>query len=72
LAPTVDPEEQRRLQELDAARLSALFAEAQTVPRSGAQATPTPPQPARSSPPHWAARRQTIRFPAGRRSSPAP
>jgi len=43
LAPTVDPEEQRRLQELDAARLSALFAEAQTVPRGGAQATPTPP-----------------------------
>nr|WP_299614553.1 TrbI/VirB10 family protein [uncultured Tateyamaria sp.] len=42
LAPTVDPEEQRRLQELDAARLSALFAEAQTVPRGGAQATPTP------------------------------
>nr|WP_284154887.1 TrbI/VirB10 family protein [Algicella marina] len=43
LAPTVDPEEQRRLQELDAARLSALFAEAQTVPRSGTQATPTSP-----------------------------
>ena len=43
LAPTVDPEEQRRLQELDAARLSALFAEAQTVPRGGAQATPMPP-----------------------------
>ncbi|MEL6661854.1 MAG: TrbI/VirB10 family protein [Pseudomonadota bacterium] len=43
LAPTVDPEEQRRLQELDAARLSALFAEAQTVPRGGAKATPTPP-----------------------------
>jgi len=43
LAPTVDPEEQRRLQELDAARLSALFAEAQTVPRGGAPATPTPP-----------------------------
>lgn len=43
LAPTVDPEEQRRLQELDAARLSALFAEAQTVPRGGAQATSTPP-----------------------------
>ena len=43
LAPTVDPEEQRRLQELDAARLSALFAEAQTVPRGGAQPTPTPP-----------------------------
>ena len=42
LAPTVNPEEQRRLQELDAARLSALFAEAQTVPRGGAQATPTP------------------------------
>ncbi|MGC8202645.1 TrbI/VirB10 family protein [Aliiroseovarius sp. PTFE2010] len=43
LAPTVDPEEQRRLQELDAARLSALFAEAQTVPRNGTQATPTSP-----------------------------
>jgi len=43
LAPTVDPEEQRRLQELDAARLSALFAEAQTVPRGGARATPTSP-----------------------------
>ncbi|WP_254899194.1 TrbI/VirB10 family protein [Thalassococcus arenae] len=43
LAPTVDPEEQRRLQELDAARLSALFAEAQTVLRSGTQATPTSP-----------------------------
>jgi len=43
LAPTVDPEEQRRLQELDAARLSALFAEAQTVPRGGAQPTPTSP-----------------------------
>jgi type IV secretion system protein VirB10 len=43
LAPTVDPEEQRRLQELDAARLSALFAEAQTVPRGGAQTTPTSP-----------------------------
>jgi type IV secretion system protein TrbI len=41
LAPTVDPEEQRRLQELDAARLSALFAEAQTVPRGAAQATQT-------------------------------
>lgn len=43
LAPTVDPEEQRRLQELDAARLSALFAKAQSVPRSGTQATPTSP-----------------------------
>ena len=43
LAPAVDPEKQRRLQELDAARLSALFAEAQTVPRSGTQATPTSP-----------------------------
>ncbi|APX90855.1 conjugal transfer protein TraI [Brevirhabdus pacifica] len=43
LAPTVDPEEQRRLQELDAARLSALFAEAQTVQRGGAQPTSTPP-----------------------------
>lgn len=43
LAPTVDPEEQRRLQELDAARLSTLFAEAQTVPRGGAQPTPTSP-----------------------------
>lgn len=43
LAPTVDPEEQRRLQELDAARLSTLFAEAQTMPRGGAQPTPTSP-----------------------------
>ncbi|MEV8468786.1 TrbI/VirB10 family protein [Fluviibacterium sp. DFM31] len=43
LAPTVDPEEQRRLQELDAARLSALFAEAQTVQPGGAQPTSTPP-----------------------------
>lgn len=43
LAPTVDPEDQRRLQELDAARLSALFAEAQTVPRGEALATPTSP-----------------------------
>ncbi|WP_299790695.1 TrbI/VirB10 family protein [uncultured Marivita sp.] len=43
LAPTVDPEEQRRLQELDAARLSALFTEAQTVPRGAAHATPTSP-----------------------------
>ena len=43
LAPTVDPEEQRRLQELDAARLSALFAEAQTMQRGGAQPTSTPP-----------------------------
>lgn len=43
MAPTSDPEERRRLQELDAARLSALFVEAQTVPRGGAQATPTSP-----------------------------
>jgi len=41
--PTVDPEEQRRLQELDAARLSTLFTEAQTVPRGGTAATPTLP-----------------------------
>ncbi|MGB7287659.1 MAG: TrbI/VirB10 family protein [Salaquimonas sp.] len=41
--PTVDPEEQRRLQELDAARLSTLFAEAQTVPRGGTAATSTLP-----------------------------
>ena len=33
---TVDQDEQRRLQEIEAARLSALFAEAQTVPRGGA------------------------------------
>jgi type IV secretion system protein VirB10 len=40
---TVDPEEQRRLQEIEAARLSALFAEAQTVPRGGTPAAPTSP-----------------------------
>jgi len=43
VSPTVDPEEQRRLQELDAARLSALFAEAQTVPRGGTPAAPASP-----------------------------
>jgi type IV secretion system protein VirB10 len=39
----VDPEEQRRLQEIEAARLSALFAEAQTVPRGGTPAASTLP-----------------------------
>jgi type IV secretion system protein VirB10 len=39
--PDVDPDEQRRLQEIEAARLSALFAEAQTVSR--AAATPAGP-----------------------------
>jgi type IV secretion system protein VirB10 len=39
----MDPEEQRRLQEIEAARLSALFTEAQTVPRGGLQATPSSP-----------------------------
>lgn len=43
LPPTVDPEEQRRLQELDAARLSTLFAEARTVPRGGTPAATTSP-----------------------------
>ncbi|MGC9420346.1 MAG: TrbI/VirB10 family protein [Rhodovulum sp.] len=39
----MDPDEQRRLQEIEAARLSALFAETQTVPRGGAPAAaPTP------------------------------
>ena len=41
--PTVDPEEQRRLQEIEAARLSTLFAEAQTVPRGGSPAAPSLP-----------------------------
>jgi len=36
----VDPDEQRRLQEIEAARLSGLFAEAQTVPPGGASAAP--------------------------------
>jgi type IV secretion system protein VirB10 len=37
----VDPDEQRRLQEIEAARLSGLFAEAQTVPAGGASAAPS-------------------------------
>ncbi|WP_227283946.1 TrbI/VirB10 family protein [Boseongicola sp. H5] len=41
--PVVDPDEQRRLQEIEAARLSALFAEAQTVPRGGIPSTPSLP-----------------------------
>ena len=41
----VDPDEQRRLQEIEAARLSALFAEAQTVPRGGAPGSPSPAAP---------------------------
>jgi type IV secretion system protein VirB10 len=41
--PNVDPEEQRRLQELEAARLSTLFAEAQTVPHGGPPAASTLP-----------------------------
>ncbi len=40
---TVDPDEQRRLQEIEAARLSALFAEAQTVPRGGTPSVPSLP-----------------------------
>jgi type IV secretion system protein TrbI len=36
-APTVDPEEQRRLQEIEAARLSRLFAEAKTTTREQPQ-----------------------------------
>ncbi len=39
MGPTpLDPDEQRRLQEIEAARLSALFAEARTVPPGGAPA----------------------------------
>lgn len=41
--PAVDPEDQRRLQEIEAARLSTLFAEAQTVPRGGSPAAPSLP-----------------------------
>lgn len=41
----VDPDEQRRLQEIEAARLSDLFADAQTVPRGGAPAAPPPAAP---------------------------
>ncbi|MGY6633218.1 MAG: TrbI/VirB10 family protein [Alkalilacustris sp.] len=41
----VDPDEQRRLQEIEAARLSGLFADAQTVPRGGAPAVPPPAAP---------------------------
>ena len=41
--PNVDPEKQRRMQELEAARLSTLFAEAQTVPHGGPPAAPTLP-----------------------------
>jgi type IV secretion system protein VirB10 len=40
---TVDPDDQRRLQEIEAARLSTLFAEAQTVPRGGSPAAPSLP-----------------------------
>lgn len=38
--PAVDPEEQRRLQEMEAARLSRLFAEAKTAVREQPQAAP--------------------------------
>lgn len=41
----VDPDEQRRLQEIEAARLSGLFADAQTVERSGMPAAPPPAAP---------------------------
>jgi type IV secretion system protein VirB10 len=37
----VDPDEQRRLQEIEAARLSGLFAEAQTIPAGEASAAPS-------------------------------
>ena len=40
-APTVDPEEQRRLQEIEAARLSRLFAEAKTTTGGQPQTPPT-------------------------------
>ncbi|KCZ51266.1 TrbI/VirB10 family protein [Hyphomonas pacifica] len=39
--PTVDPEEQRRLQEIEAARLSRLFAEAKTTTGGQPQTPPT-------------------------------
>lgn len=40
-APAVDPEEQRRLQEIEAARLSRLFADAKTTTRDQTQSAPT-------------------------------
>ena len=40
-APAVDPEEQRRLQEMEAARLSRLFADVKTTTRDQAQSAPT-------------------------------
>jgi type IV secretion system protein VirB10 len=39
-APATDPEEQRRLQEMEAARLSRLFAEAKTTTREQPQTSP--------------------------------
>lgn len=39
----MDPDEQRRLQEIEAARLSALFAEAQTIPPGGVSGGGAPP-----------------------------
>ncbi len=39
----LDPDEQRRLQEIEAARLSALFAEARTVPPGGASSAGASP-----------------------------
>ncbi len=41
----VDPDEQRRLQEIEAARLSALFTEVQTVPQGGGPAASLPAVP---------------------------
>lgn len=41
----VDPDEQRRLQEIEAARLSGLFAAAQTVPGGSAPTAPPPAAP---------------------------
>lgn len=49
--PAVDPEEQRRLQEMEAARLSRLFADAKTTVREQARSTPAvagAPSPAES------------------------
>ena len=66
LAPTVDPEEQRRLQELDAARLSALFAEAQNrAARRSNRPQPDAPRNRRALPLH-------IGRPDGKRSGLKP
>lgn len=70
----VDPDEQRRLQEIEAARLSGLFAEAQTVPRGGAAAAPPPAAPGMfptlsagaASPDTFAGREAFLTRPTGR------